>query len=173
MKKLFTIAMLLLAGLIANAQEGKWTTGINDADELKGQTGGPYYLYEVKGIGSFVVWDWDDWVFKINSDNGYYDVWYYQSNGFRYMRVTIGLYTMDNKLVESRDVELAADVSQRSGWINRNGMYYPATRKKLRKMIRALKSGEGYVRVVCSRKGAPEFDLKIMPYTEPSEAKQD
>ena len=31
-------------------------------------------------------------------------------------------------------------------------------------MLRALKSGEGYVRVVCARKGAEDFDIKITPY---------
>lgn len=169
MKKLITIALMLLAGLTASAQDGEWFTGVNEVDELKGQTGGPYYLYEKEGMGSFVVWDWDDWVFKINTNQGVFDVWYYRNNGFRYMKITIGLYDLEDKLVESREVELAADASGRSGWINRNGMYYPSTRKHLKKMIKALKSGEGSVRIICQRKGASGFDLKIPPYKEPKE----
>lgn len=167
MRKLLTIA-LLLVGMTASAQKtGEWLTGMNEADELKGQKAGPYYLYEEKSMGSFCVWDWDDWVFRINSNNGPFDVWYYERSGFRFMKATIGLYDMNGNLIKGRETELAASVDGCSGWINKNGMYMPATRKFLRKAIGALKSGEGYVRVVCARKGVPEFDLKVMPYKTP------
>ena len=166
MKRLLTIA-LLLVGLTASAQEGKWITGMNEADELKGQEGGPFYLYEQKGMGCFVVWAWDDWEFKVCTDKGTFDVWYYKSNGVRFMYLTMGLYNNENRLVESIKLQLAADASGRSAWINKKGVYIPSTRKCLRKMIGALKSGDGYVRIVCTRRGAPEFDLKVPPYKEP------
>ena len=60
MKKLFAIAFLLFAVLTASAQ-GTWSTGMNEADELKGLLGGPYYRYDVEGMGSFILWDWEDW----------------------------------------------------------------------------------------------------------------
>lgn len=85
--------------------------------------------------------------------------------------ITMGLYTLDGKLTDKRDIELAADHTQKEAWINKKGIYYPATRKMIKKMLRTLKSGEGYVRIICARKGATDFDLKIMPYVEPSEVK--
>ena len=42
MKKLFALTLLLLTGLTASAQ-GTWSTGMNEADELEGEKGGPYY----------------------------------------------------------------------------------------------------------------------------------
>jgi hypothetical protein len=50
MKKLFAITLLLLTGLTASAQ-GTWSTGMNEADELKGEKGGPYYCYDLEGMG--------------------------------------------------------------------------------------------------------------------------
>ena len=165
MKKLMTIALMLLVVVIANAQ-GTWSTGMRQGDELKGDEGGPFYRYEVEGEGGLVLWDWNDWEFKIFTTKWDFDVWYYQNSGFRYIRITMGLYTLDGKLTDKRDIELAADHTHKEAWINKKGLYYPATRKKIKKMLRALKSGEGYVRVICARKGAPDFDLQIMPYNQ-------
>lgn len=170
MKKLLIMLHLLITVLVANAQ-GTWSTGMREGDELKGDNGGPYYRYEIEGDGGLVLWDWKDWEFKIFTTKGGFDVWYYQNSGFRYIRITMGLYTLDGKLTDKRDIELAADHTQKEAWINKKGMYYPATRKMIKKMLRALKSGEGYVRIICARKGAADFDLKIMPYIEPSEVK--
>ena len=86
MKKLLTIALMLLAGLTVSAQDGTWTTGVNEPDELKGTDGGPYYCYDIEGEGSFVVWNWDDFLFKINTHKGLFDVWYYESTATRVMR---------------------------------------------------------------------------------------
>jgi hypothetical protein len=168
MNKLLTIALMLLIELTANAQ-GTWSTGIREADELKGDNGGPYYRYEVKGDGGLVLWDWDDWEFKIFTTKGGFDVWYYEKSGFRYIRITMGLYTLDGKLTDKRDIELAADHTHKEAWINKKGMYYPATRKMIKKMLKALKSGDGYVRIICAREGTTDFDLKITPYKEEAE----
>lgn len=163
-----TIALLLLAGLAAGAQ-GKWSTGMNEADELKGQAARPYYLYEVDGEGSFVVWDWDDFLFKVNTFKGAFDVWYNENNGIRFIRVTLGLYSWDGKLVDKlEDLQLLADVSGRSAWVNKEGFWY-SVRKKIKKMKQTLRSGEGYMRILCTRKGAPELDFNIMPYKEPDQ----
>ena len=167
MKKLLAIAFLLLAWLTAGAQEGTWTTGVNEPDELKGSSGGPYYCYDIEGEGSFVIWDWDDILFKINTDKGCFDVWYYENTGTRVIRISLGLYAMDGKLVDKlENLELLADVTGRSAWASKDGYWY-ATRKKIKKMKHALKSGEGYIRILCARKSAPEFDVKIAPYNQP------
>jgi hypothetical protein len=168
MKKLLTIALMLLVELTANAQ-GTWSKGMLEGDELKGTTDGPYYLYEVEGMGSFVVWDFDDWAFKINSENGVFDVWH-NNQGSHYIYVTLGLYTLDGKLTEKWEGTIKADhVALKMAWINKNAIYYPSTRKKLKKMFRALKSGEGYVRIISKRRNVEDFDLKVMPYKEPVE----
>jgi len=164
MKKLLTIVLLLLSGLTVGAQEGKWSTGMIKGDELKGYTGGPYYRYDVESMGSFVLWDWNDWAFKISTNKGTFDLWYYQSTGTYFINVMMGLYTMDGKLTDKFENEIAADHTGRVAWINKKGLYSWSETKHLKKMMRALKSGNGYVRIVCARKGAPEFDLLVMPY---------
>lgn len=63
MKKLLAIALMLLAKLTISAQEGKWTSGIVEKDELRGLPGGVYFRYEVAGDGAFEVYDWNDWVY--------------------------------------------------------------------------------------------------------------
>ena len=170
MKKLLAIALMLLAKLTISAQEGKWTSGIVEKDELRGLLGGVYFRYEVAGDGAFEVYDWNDWVFRITTEKGVFNVLHYNYGGDRYMSVTIGLYSFDNKLQVRVDTELGADASFRAGWIVRQGLYYPSIRKKLRKMISALKLGTGYVRVLCERKNtSAALDLKIKPYTEQKE----
>ena len=163
MKKVLLFLMVVVA-MTANAQ-GTWTSGTREGDELKGDNGGPYYRYEIENNGGLVLWDWNDWAFKIFTTKGEFDVWYYQNSGFRYIRITMGLYTLDGKLTEKLDVlELAADHTHKEEKIKKKGLYYPSTRKIIKKILRALKSGEGYVRVVCARKGAEDFDIKITPY---------
>ena len=164
MKKVLFLFLILLAAITAKAQ-GIWSTSTRTGDELKGDKGGPYYRYEVENEGGIVLWDWNDWEFKVFTTTGEFDVWYYQNSGFRYIRITMGLYTLDGKLSEKIDgLELAADQTHKEAWINKKGLYYPSTRRKIRKMLKALKSGEGYVRIICARKGVEDIDLKIPPY---------
>lgn len=162
MKKLL-LAFMFLAGITASAQ-GTWSMGMRDGDELKGDSGGPYYRYEIENDGGLVLWDWTDWEFKIFTTIGGFDVWYYERSGTRFINITFGIYTLDGKLIDKCDLPLAADHTQREAWINKKGLYYPSTRKKIKKMFKTLKSGEGYARIICARKGAPDFDLKISPY---------
>lgn len=168
MKKLLSIVLLLLAGLTASAQqEGVWTTGMNEGDELKGLIGGPYYEYTVKGMGSLILWDFADWAFKITTDQSTFDVWH-ADNGNYFIRVQMGLYNLDGKLVEKFENDLQADhIANRSAWINKKWPYYPSHRKALRKMMKALKEGNGWVRIVCKRRDLSDFDLKVTPYVEP------
>lgn len=181
MKKLLTIA-LLLVGITANAQkdstttaivqvaqEGMWSTGMNEADELKGTKAGPYYRYDMEGMGSFILWNFDDWNFKIITEKGMFDVWH-NNYGNYYVKVIMGLYTLDGKLIEKFDNTIQADHTDgKSAWINKNWLYFPSHRKKLRKMMRTLKSGDGYIRIVCPRKGMPDFDMKVTKYVLESE----
>lgn len=162
MKKLLAITLLLFAGLTASAQ-GTWSTGMNEADELKGLLGGPYYRYDVEGIGSFILWDWEDWKFRIITDKG---TFYSQSgNAGQYVSISMGLYTPEGQLTEKFENSIEVDITSRNtATINKNWMYFPSHRKKIKKMIRALKSGEGYVRIVCKRNNMQDFDLTITKY---------
>ena len=163
MKKIILFVMLL-AAMNASAQ-GKWTTGFNEADELKGQEGGPFFRYDLEGMGSLILWNWEDWGFKILTENGTFDVWYNEANTHHFVRFTMGLYTLDGKLKEKFDDVLEADhIEMKSAWMNKKWTHYIYDRKKIKKMFRALRSGDGYVRIVCKRRGAPDFDLKITPY---------
>ena len=164
MKKVLTIVLLMLAGLTAGAQEGTWSTGMNEADELKGLLGGPYYRYDVEGIGSFILWDWEDWKFRIITDKGKFEE-HISSSGNWYVSISMGLYSPDGKLTEKFENSIESDHSSpNTATINKNWMYFPNHRKKIKKIIRALKSGEGYVRIVCKRKDMSDFDLKITKY---------
>lgn len=130
MKKLLTKALLLLITLTANAQEGTWSTGMIEADELKGLVGGPYYRYDVEGVGGFFIRDWEDWYFTIFTDNGKFDV-LSASNGNRYIMISMGLYTPEGKLIERFENSIQVDDTKRnSAWINKNWMYLPGDRKK-------------------------------------------
>ncbi len=176
MKKLLTIA-LLLVGMTASAQtdstatavpnktqEGMWSTGMNEADELKGTEAGPYYRYDVEGIGSFILWDFDDWAFKIITEKDMFDVWH-NNYGNYYVKVIMGLYTLDGKLLDKFENSIQADHNDgKSAWINKKWIYYPSHRKKLRKMMRTLKSGDGYIRIVCARKSLSDFDMKVTKF---------
>lgn len=181
MKKLLTIALLLVGmtasaqkdstttAIVQVAQEGMWSTGMNEADELKGIKASPYYCYDMEGMGSFILWNFDDWNFKIITEKGMFDVWHNKYGNY-YVKVIMGLYTLDGKLIEKFDNTIQADHTDgKSAWINKNWLYYPSHRKKLRKMMRALKSGDGYIRIVCPRKGMPDFDMKVTKYVLESE----
>ncbi len=163
MKKLFTIALMLIAGMTASAQ-GTWSTGMNEVDELKGLLGGPYYRYDLEGMGSFVLWDWEDWKFRIVTDKGKFKE-QLASSGNYYVSLFIGLYSLDGKLTEKFDLIIEPDHSSPYiATINKNWMYFPKHRRKIKKMIRTLKSGDGYVRIVCGRRDMQDFDLTITKY---------
>lgn len=162
MKKLLTIVLFLIASMTAKAQ-GTWSTGMNEADELKGLLGGPYYRYDVEGMGAFILWDWEDWKFRIITDKGTF----YTKSGSagQYVSISMGLYSPDGKLTEKFENAIEVDITSRNtATINKNWMYFPGHRKKIKKMIRALKSGEGKVRIVCKRNNMQDFDLTITKY---------
>ena len=162
MKKLLTIALLLFEGITASAQ-GTWSTGMNEADELKGLLGGPYYRYDVEGMGSFILWDWEDWKFRIITDKG---TFYVQSGSVgKYVSYSMGLYSLDGQLTDKFENWIEADnTSYDQATINTKWFYTHNPKKKIKKMLQALKSGEGYVRIVCKRSNMQDFDLTITKY---------
>lgn len=163
MKKLLIFALLMSVVFTAGAQ-GTWSTGMNEADELKGISGGPYYCYDIEGMGTFVLWDWEDWEFKIITDNGVFEKSYAPNTGNYYVMISMGLYTLDGKLTDKFENSLAIRKDNRAAWINKKWLYKASHKKMIKKMFHALKSGEGFVRIVCKRKDMSDFDLKITKY---------
>lgn len=163
MKKLLVLSLMMLSTMASTAQ-GVWSTGMREADELIGDTGGPHYQYEIENDGGFILWDWDDWHFKILTRKGGFDVWYNTRTGERYTNIKLGVYKLDGKMIDKCDSVLSADHTHKYAWIT-YGVFYPPVKKKIiKKMFKLLKSGEGYARILSARMGAPEFDLKITPY---------
>ena len=136
MKKLIAIVLLLVSVLTASAQ-GKWSTGATEADELKGVLGGPYYRYDVEGMGAFILWDWEDWDFKIQTDNGTFDVLPDEEKKSHFILFTMGLYSLEDKLIMKFNDALEADhIDMKSAWMNKKWTHYIYDRKKIKKMFK-------------------------------------
>lgn len=167
MKKLFTIALLLLTGLTVSAQ-GKWSTGKIEADELMGQKAGEYYCFANDSIGSVTISDWNGWSFRLHSADGMFDSWIIHGSARTIIcaKFVIGRYDANGNLVEKYQDDMAADHNDgsRTMWIDTSWPYTPGKRKKLKRMIAAMRDGEGYVRIVVKRRNKPDFDLKVTPY---------
>jgi hypothetical protein len=53
---------------------------------------------------------------------------------------------------------------------NAGGMSNPVGQKgKVKKIFKALQSDKGYVRIVAERFQTTDFDMKIIPYSKPTE----
>lgn len=166
MRKILTMALLLI-GLSVSAQ-GLWSVGTNKADELTGTKAGSYYRYTVEGMGSIIIWDWSDWVFRLVSYNGGFNTWEIKGH-YRtvyYTTMLIGIYDSSGALVEKFKDDIEVDYNQYGKYatINRDWPYSPGKRRKLKKAIRAMKNEGGFVRIVCERRGKPDFDLTITPF---------
>ena len=183
MNKLLTIMMLLLAGLTAGAQ-GTWSTTTIVADELKGEKGGTHYKYSVEGLGEVEIYDWNDWLFKVTTYDGGFDfdeirtkqvlnanfttrteplsTPKYQCN------VLMGFYDKNNYLKDKLELEMEVDQHQKCQnlTINKSWYFYPQTGRKVKKLFKAMREGKGYLRIVAKRKGMPDFDIKITPYSQ-------
>lgn len=170
MKKLLTIAMLLLAGLIGNAQ-GTWSTTTTVADELKGQEAGEVMVYTVDGIGSFVCWGWNEYQFRLTSQDEQFNIQlvYNQFSGsYKGINVLVGIYDDNGKMVEKFNMWLDHEDNVANRFVrtrNAGTMSNPVGQKgKVKKIFKALQSGRGYVRIVAERFNTTDFDIKITPY---------
>ena len=186
-KKLLTIILMLLAGLTANAQ-GTWSEMEIPGDELKGIKGGTHYKYSVEGLGELEIYDWNDCTIRVGTYEGSFDyeeitsrkVMSYSMGGGvstkqvpyatpRYSTtVLIGKYDNNGKLKDKIEEGWEIDHNQncQNVMVNKKWFFYPQTCRKIKKMVKAMQSGDGYVRIVVKRKEMPDFDLKITPYNQ-------
>ncbi len=160
MKKLLAIALLLLAELTVSAQ-GTWSVSHREADPMKGQDAKDVYIYDVEGIGSLVVWDWDKAAFRLITEDGMFRTWV--SSGSVYVPVKAGFYDEHGNLGKMVTVNLLPEDNTMNKYIATAG-YYMLGRSDIRKIIKYLKSGKGYVRFVASRYNDTDFDIKVSPY---------
>lgn len=172
MKKLLSISIMMLMVLTVSAQ-GEWEVTEVKGDELKGTQDATAYTYSVEGMGSLILWDFNNPMFRLVSTTAQFNtVTHYNqySGSYSGVKILIGIYNDNDKLLESMDL-----------WLDRSdnmGNYVVQTRptkgmngiigqkKKVQKMFKALKSNGGYVRIVVPRFQTTDFDIKIKPYIE-------
>ena len=183
MRKLFSIAMFVLAFMTASAQ-GTWKTIETPADELKGEKGGTHYKYSVEGLGEIEIYDWNDWLFRVTTYDGGFDFdeiktkqVYNSDLSVRTVPlstpkykcdVLMGLYDNNDALKEKLELEMEVDQNQKCQnlTINKSWYFYPQTGRKVKKLFKAMREGKGYLRIVAKRKEMPDFDIKITQYQE-------
>ena len=170
MKKLFAITMLLLTGLTSSAQ-GQWTTVKVEADELKGVKGGESYQYSVDSVGFIEITDWKKDRIIITTNEGEFDYSKHEvvnpvtrMNKTVYIsKVLVGLYNVEGTLQEKLDGESYFDEEGESKSLLVVGRTFTQTRQ-IKRMLKAVQSGEGYLRIVCKRKDMSDFDIKTTLY---------
>ena len=162
MKKIIAIALLLLAGLSVSAQ-GRWTVSHREADPMKGQTEKDVYIYEINGVGSVVVWDWDKADFRLITEKGMFKD-EYTTNG-KMVPVKAGFYNKQGKMEKMVTVILFPEDNHNNKFIATGAFYYFG-RGDIRKIISHMKKGKGYVRFVVQRYNDTDFDIIVTPYQQ-------
>lgn len=172
MRKLLAIALMTMLTTSTNAQ-GQWTTVKVEADELKGVKGGESYQYSVDSVGSIEITDWKKDRIVITTNDGVFEYSKHEvvnpvtrMNKTVYIsKVLVGLYNVEGTLQEKLDGESYFDEEGDSKSLLVVGRTFTQTRQ-IKRMLKAVQSGEGYLRVVCKRKDMPDFDIKTTPYHE-------
>lgn len=156
-----------------SSSNGGWQITKQEADELKGNEAYSSYIYNQPGMGSFVFWGYDEYQFRIISDNGVfnYESGYNQYSGsYSGESITVGLYDGNDKLIEKFNMWLDRDKSKGGTFLNtRNAgtMSNPVGQKgKVKKIFKHLQGDSGYVRIVAARYNHADFDIKIPPVTK-------
>ena len=169
MKK-FLVLVLVLVATVVNAATGEWKKTVLEADELKGESGGTAYTYDVPGMGSFVFWGFDEFQYRLVSEkmfnteitSGKY------TSSYNGIIVLVGLYDDNGKLCDKFNMWLDKEENKGFRFVrtrDQGGMFNPVGQKsKVKKIFKHLKSGKGYVRIVCERYETTDFDLKITPF---------
>lgn len=162
MKRLLTIALLLMMVLTAGAQ-GTWTVSHREADPMKNQDARDVYIYDVGGKGSVVVWDWGKADFRLISDNGGFHIRI--SNGMQVVPVKVGFYDDSGTLEKMYEIMLVPEDNTNYKWLTTAGFYYFG-RGNIRKIMKRMKSGKGYVRFLAELYGNKYFDINVKPFKQ-------
>lgn len=144
-----------------------WEITKMEADELKGNEAYKAYIYNQPGAGSFIFWGFDEFQYRIISDNGIFN---YETGSYSGEIVTVGLYDGSGKLIEKFDMWLDKESGKGGSYLktrNAGSMSNPIGQKgKVKKIFKHLQGDSGYVRIVATRYNRPDFDIKIPPVKE-------
>jgi hypothetical protein len=160
MKRLLTIALLLAVVFSAGAQ-GKWTVSHREADPMKNQDARDVYIYETGGNGQVVVWDWDKADFRLIAEKGFFRTLY--SNGMKIVPIRAGIYDENGNLEKMYDIQLVPEDNTNNKWIATGSFYYFG-RGDIRKVMKRMKSGKGYVRLLAELYNNQYFDINVKPF---------
>jgi hypothetical protein len=160
MRKVLSIAILLLMTITASAQ-GAWISSEEEADELKGTKGGTICVFTEAGMGSFVVWDWNEPQIRLVSDSGIFNI-----NNGGWLEILVGFYDDNGKMKDKMNLWLCKEDGSGYSYARtvNKGVIPPGQKKKVKKIFNALLSGTGFVRIVAPRYNKLDFDLKVAPY---------
>lgn len=160
MKRLFVIALMAVICMTAGAQ-GKWRVNHREADPLVGKTAKDLYVFEHDSIGIVVVWDWDKPDFRVVSKVG---LFVYKNLGYDVRSpIAVGIYDSQDNLVEKFSINMVFEPNTAYKSIVNPDMNKKG-RQNMMKILKAMKSGDGYVRIVGGIYQSPDFDLKITPF---------
>lgn len=168
MKKVL-LAMAMMAMVVAVNAQG-WGKVHLEGDELKGIEEADVFMYSETGLGSFYFYGFDQYQYGLVSEGKQFNVRYNRVAGTTGILVNVGIYNDDGKMVEKFDMWLDR-VDNKANQVvktrNAGTMNNPVGQKgKVKKIFKALQSGNGYVRIVAERFETTDFDIKIMPYKE-------
>lgn len=171
MKKLLLILTLFTSVMFISAQ-GTWEKSVTEADELKGEEGGTVYVYTVKDMGSLIIWDWNDFQYRLISEHQF-DInsgWSQFGGSYSGIKVLVGIYDDKGQLEEKYEMWLDKENNRANRFVrtrDAGSMSNPVgQKKKVRKLFEALHRDNGYVRMVAPRFERTDFDIKITPYKE-------
>ena len=162
------IIMTVLCGAI-HAQS-TWTTEKVEADELRGIEGGESYLYSVDSIGTIKIADWKKDRITITTNEGVFAYTKNQVNNpvtnmskvVYVSKILIGLYDTKGVLQEKLDGESYFDDDSPKSLLVVGRTFSQS--RQIKRMLKAVQSGDGCLRIVCKRKDMPDFDIKTTLY---------
>lgn len=146
---------------------GKWMKMTQDADPLKGIDGDTVYVCEAAEMGSLVIWNWNDFQFRLAGDYQFAIEHVGYSTG---LVAKVGFFDEDGHMTDSYRIWLDYEQDRGHRYVrtrDRGTMANPVGQKgKVRQLFRALRSGSGYVRIVAPRYDRTEFDIKVYPFKD-------
>ena len=173
MKKIAFMLVAMLAVACTATAQGTWKKTVTEADELKDEVASDVFVYNVDGMGQFILWNWEEYQFRLVSDNEQFNIdsgYSSITGGYAGIQILVGIYDGDNNLIEKFKLWLDKESNTRNQVLrtrNAGTMANPVGQKgKVKKIFKTLLSGSGYVRIVAERYHAADFDLKIMPYSQ-------
>lgn len=163
MKKSFVLFVFVMASLCASAQG--WTATHFEGDELKGTAETTAYTYTEPGMGSLVIWDNEESLFRLASDNGIFNI--ITAGNYVGMQIDVGLYDDNDELIEKFKMWLDEQRSSAGKVLQTrpgSSMFIPVgQKKKVKKIMKCLHGGTGYVRFLATRYDEVDFDLRVYP----------